>query len=96
MDTITIDGKTFQAYRIPVQNSAILAIVGSKGLLGCGYLSMETAERLGHALAIVKGVSTYDDMLAAKVVAVSTAATALGITIGMSGKETLLKLAMSN
>ena len=96
MDTITIENKTFQAYRIPVQNSAILVIVGSKGLLGCGYISLETAEKLGHALAIVKGVSTYDDMLSAKVVAVSSAASALGITIGMSGKETLLKLAISN
>ena len=92
MDTITIDSKTFNAYRIPVQNSAILVITGRNGLLGCGYISSETAEKLGHALAIVKGVSTYDDMLAAKVVAVSTAASALGITIGMSGKEALLKL----
>ena len=60
--------------------------------MGCGYLSTETADKLGHALAIVTGVASYDDMLAAKVVKVSSAAAALGVTVGMSGKEALLKM----
>ena len=42
--------------------------------------------------AVVGGVASYDDMLAAKVVRVSKAAAAKGVKPGMSGKEALLKM----
>ena len=58
-------------------------------MLGCGYVSLAAAEKFGHALAVVSGVASYDDMLAAKVGAVSTAAAALGVETGMSGREAL-------
>ena len=90
MDTIEINGKEYRGDIIPLKTSAILLIQGSNGMLGCGYLSTETADKLGHALAIVTGVASYDDMLAAKVVRMSSAAAALGVTVGMSGKEALL------
>jgi uncharacterized protein YunC (DUF1805 family) len=59
-------------------------------MLGCGYLSVEAAERLGDALAIVTGVKSYEDMLKAEVKKVSSAAALLGVKEGMSGKEALL------
>lgn len=90
MEQIEIDSKTFRGDIIPLKTSAILLIQGSNGMLGCGYLSTETADKLGHALAIVTGVASYDDMLAAKVVRMSSAAAALGVNVGMSGKEALL------
>jgi uncharacterized protein YunC (DUF1805 family) len=93
MDKINVNGKEFRADAIPVCGGVkILVIQGSKGMLGCGYLSIPTAEKLGHALAIVSGVSTYEDMLKAEIKAVSTAAQAAGITIGMSGANALEKL----
>ncbi len=58
-----------------------------------GRITCATADKTGDALAIVFGVKNYDDMLKAKVKAVSAAAAALGVAAGMSGKEALAKLA---
>ena len=90
MDKVQIDGKEYRGDIIPLKTSAILLIQGGNGMLGCGYLSTETADKLGHALAIVTGVATYDDMLAAKVARMSAAAAAMGVKVGMTGKEALL------
>ena len=45
----------------------ILLIKAGKGALGCGYINMAAAEKFNHALAIVSGVASYEDMLAAEV-----------------------------
>lgn len=89
MDIITLDGINFRADTIPVYGANLLLIQGKKGMLGCGYLNLETAEKLNHALAIVTGVKSYDDMLSAEVKACSAAAAAFGVTPGMSGREAL-------
>ena len=93
MDTVTMDGRSFDAVSFPTAHSVVLMIRGGKGFLGCGYLSVATADKTGDALAIVSGVKNYDDMLKAEVKAVSAAAAALGVAAGMSGKEALAKLA---
>ena len=67
----------------------LLVISGSKGCLTCGYLSMDSFERNGDAAAIVRGVDTYADMLAAEIQAVSSRAEQLGVHPGMSGAEAL-------
>lgn len=64
-----------------------------KGMLACGYVKVETADKLGDVLAIVTGVNSYDDMRLKPVVAVSKAAEALGIKPGMSGGQALAILA---
>ena len=92
MDQIELDGKKLRADRIPLPNSALLVIQAEKGMLGCGYLSVETADKLGHALAIVTGVACYDDMLNASVVRVSSAAAVLGVTVGMTGRDALRRM----
>ncbi len=92
MSTINIEGVDFRADKIALRQASLLVIQGERGILGCGYLNLETAEKLNHALAIVTGVSSFDDMLAAKVVKVSTAAAALGAAPGMTGREALLKM----
>ena len=71
MDTVTIDGRSFDAVSFPTAHSVVLMIRGGKGFLGCGYLSVATADKTGDALAIVSGVKNYDDMLKAEVKAVS-------------------------
>ena len=93
MDKVTVDGTEFRGDCIEVsQGGKILLIQGKRGMLGCGYVSLAAAEKFGHALAVVSGVASYDDMLAAKVGAVSTAAAALGVEAGMSGREALGKM----
>lgn len=89
---LTLDGHTFDAVRVPLQGASLLVIVGKNGFLGCGYLNMDTAEKLGAAFALVTGVSSFDDMLAKDVKAVSSAAAARGVTVGMTGREALLLL----
>ena len=91
MDTVTINGQSLDAVAFPTEHSVVLMIRGKKGLLGCGYLSVATADKTGDAVAIVSGVKNYDDMLKANVKAVSAAAVALGVAAGMTGKEALEK-----
>ena len=90
MAQIIVDGKTFKADLIELVKGKLLLIQGEKGMLGCGYFNVETADKLATPLAVVTGVSTFDDMLNAKVVKVSRAAADAGVTIGISGKEALL------
>ena len=87
--TIEIDGAVFSGAAIATPNATLLVITGSNGLLGCGYLSVATADKLNDALAVVRGVANFDDMLSASVCEVSAAAAQLGITVGMSGKDAL-------
>jgi uncharacterized protein YunC (DUF1805 family) len=65
----------------------LLVVRGTRGVLACGYLNVETFNKTGEAGAIVSGVRTFDDMLTAKVVAASTAAAQAGILPGMTGAE---------
>ena len=88
-NTIEIDGAVFTGASIKTPNATLLVITGANGLLGCGYLSVATADKLNDALAVVRGVANYDDMLAASVCEVSAAAAKLGITVGMSGRDAL-------
>ena len=92
MDTVQLDKNDLDAVTFATQNTKILVIRAAHGLLGCGYISVDTAAKVGDALAVVSGVSDYEDMLQASVKAVSPAAEALGVRPGMSGRDALLKM----
>jgi len=74
---------------VKLQNANFLLISAKKGYIMCGYLNMETAEKLGDVACIVTGVKTFEDVLKAKVVRVSKSARALGLKEGITGKEAL-------
>ena len=86
---IEIDGAVYDAASVRLGAAPLLLIRGGRGALGCGYLNVETAGKVGFALAIVTGVGDFDAMLTAAVRLVSPAAAALGVTPGMSGREAL-------
>lgn len=92
MEKIDMEGLELTGYTIPTPNASLLVIRAPKGLLGCGYIHAEVADKLGDAAAIVSGVKNYQDMLAASVKTVSQAAAELGITPGMTGLEALKKM----
>ena len=92
MDTVRLDGNDLEAITFATQNTKILVIRAAHGLLGCGYISTETAAKVGDALAVVSGVANYEDMLQAPVKAVSPAAEAIGVRPGMAGRDALLKM----
>jgi Uncharacterized conserved protein len=87
METLTINENIFKTHRINLYGSALMIIEGGKGFLACGYVNLQAAEKLGHAAAIVTGVKNFDDMLNAEVIAASSAAAALGVTVGMKGAD---------
>ena len=78
----------FESHRVPLK-LPLLILKGSKGLLACGYLNVETFNKTGEAAAIVTGVKTFDDMAGAIVAKVSQAGEQLGLRAGMSGAQAL-------
>ena len=92
METVNLEGNLLEGYTIPTENTVILLVKAPHGFLGCGYFSLETAEKVGDAAVIVSGVRNVEEMLAAKVKAVSSVAAARGVTAEMNGREALLKL----
>ncbi len=92
MEKIQIDAQWFEGHCIALPKSTLLLIRGRRGVLGCGYFRVETADRTGDALAVVTGVKSCAEMLTAEVRQVSAAAAALGVRPGMSGREALLRM----
>jgi uncharacterized protein YunC (DUF1805 family) len=85
-----MDLNSFEKHFIQLK-SPLLLIKGGKGVLACGYLNIETFNKTGEVAAIVTGVRTHEEMLKAKVIAVSNAAREAGIDVGMSGEDALKK-----
>lgn len=75
--------------KVHLTKANLLLIVGEKGYVMCGYLNVAAAEEKGEAAAVVKGVSTFSDVLKAEVKAVTSKAKELGVTEGMSGEAAL-------
>lgn len=89
-EPIIISGTTFRTVTLPTANSVILLVQGDRANLGCGYFSMAAAEKMKDRFAIVRGVSTIEEVLAAPVADMSPEAAACGVTAGMKGQDALL------
>lgn len=75
--------------RIEMNVAPILVIKADKGFVMCGYLNIDAAEKMGDVAARVSGVSTFEDVLDAKVNQATTKAKGLGVREGMTGREAL-------
>ena len=89
MAKIVLNGREFEGFSVATEHTGVLLVKAEHGLLGCGYFSTATADKVGDALAVVTGVSSFDDMLSAQVKAVSAAAAERGVKPGMTGREAL-------
>lgn len=69
----------------------LLVVKGSRGIVACPYVRIETFARGGEACAIV-AAANIDGMLKSKVSAVTPKAQELGIEVGMSGREALERI----
>ncbi len=88
--TLRVDGKSFMGLRTDLPDSPpLLLIIGEKGFVMCGFLNVESAEKLGVTAAVVSGVKTFDDVLNGQVKAVTSKAKNLGIEVGMKGVDAL-------
>ena len=70
----------------------LMIIKAANGFLACGYVNPETCNKTGEACAIVTGVSSYEDMYEASVVAVSEKASEIGVEVGESGASALRRM----
>jgi uncharacterized protein YunC (DUF1805 family) len=77
---------------LPDSPAPLVMIVGTKGLVCCGFINMDAAERLGVAAAMVSGVKSFDDVLKAEVKAATTKAQNAGVKVGMKGLDALKRL----
>jgi uncharacterized protein YunC (DUF1805 family) len=86
---ISINNRPVIGYEINLPNANLVLAEAEKGFVCCGYLDLQTAEKLGDAAVIVRGVKTVEDLLAAKVAGLTTQAGLLGIKMDMSVREAL-------
>ena len=89
IEPIELDSGTAIGLKLDMEHAPLLVIRALKGFVMCGYLDITTAERLGDVAAKVTGVRNFEDVLAASVVEVTTAAEDIGIKTGISAKEAL-------
>lgn len=73
------------------------SILTPAGIVGCGIYDVKTAGEFGQAIAIARGTPAKplvepEDLFDARIVDVTPQAQALGITIGMTGREAVEKL----
>jgi len=88
---LKIDDKTALGLRVelPESTAPLLMIIARLGFVCCGFLNIEAAEKLNVAAAMVSGVKSFDDVLNAEVKAATSKAKALGVRVGVKGKDAL-------
>lgn len=89
---IRIDGITAHGFEIELPKAPLVLVKAKGGFVMCGYLNVEAAGKLGIAAAMVRGVSSVDDLLHAKVQKATEAALKKGVSVGMTGREALSRL----
>ncbi len=87
-----IGGEKVTGFKIDLPSAPLLVMVAPKGYVMCGYLDLVTAEKLGQAAAVVRGVKSFEDVLKAKVAGATSGAKALGVREGMSGRGALERM----
>jgi len=68
------------------------SILTKAGIVGCGIYDLETPAEFGQAIAIARGtpanpLTEPEDLLPARIVGTTPRAQALGIKVGMTGRE---------
>ena len=74
------------------RNGQYCTILTEAGLVGCGIYDLKTAAEFGQAVAIARGTPQKplvnpEDLFDAKIVDCTPQAKALGIHVGMTGRE---------
>ena len=94
VENLDIHGKAFQGVKVDLKGlPPIVLIEGNKGFVMCGYLNIDSAESLGAAAAVISGVSSWEDILNAKIKTSTTKAKALGLEPGKVVRDVIAALA---
>ncbi|MDD3494146.1 MAG: DUF1805 domain-containing protein [Candidatus Thermoplasmatota archaeon] len=89
--TIALENGPVTGIRVKMGKAPLLLLAAPGGYVMCGYLNMDTANRLGDLAALVTGVSDFDQMLDAPLAAVSHPGQGIGKP-GMTAREFLNRL----
>jgi len=96
LEPITIDGYTFKAITVLLPKTTLLAVASDKGYIMCGALDVgllnEKLKDRGIIAGRAVGVRTIEQLLYAPLESVTVEAEKLGIHVGMSGTDALLKM----
>lgn len=92
IEQIPLKKETAIGIQINLGKAPLILIQAKKGYIMCGYLNMETANKLGDIAGKVSGVNNFNEMLQKQVTEVSQKALELGFKVGMTGGEFLEKL----
>ncbi len=98
MSPIIIEGHQFTAVQMKLPKTNLMAVTNDKGYIMCGALDValfNNNEKLRERKIIAGraiGVRSIEQLLNAPLESVTYAAEELGITIGMTGREALLKM----
>ncbi|MBM3247843.1 MAG: DUF1805 domain-containing protein [Candidatus Omnitrophica bacterium] len=86
---IKLKNKDISGIEVNLHNANFVLAVAPKGYICCGYLNLETAQKLDDIACVVTGVKTIEDLLKADIVNMTHQAQALGIKRGMNAQEVL-------
>lgn len=89
---LELGGKKLCGLKADLPKAPLVVIIASKGYVMCGYLNLDTAEKLGQAAAVVRGVMNFNDMLNGKISAATSQARKLGIKEGMLGTDAIKRM----
>lgn len=96
MTPITIEGHTFTAITVRLPKTNFLAVTSDKGYIMCGALDVGLLNAKLKDRKIIAGravgVRTIEQLIEAPLESITYEAENLGITVGMPGKEALLKM----
>lgn len=96
MVPISIDGHTVIGVEVKLPKTTLLSISTDRGYIMCGALDVGLLnDKLKDRMIIAGravGVKTLEQLLAAPLESITTEAESQGITVGMIGREALLKM----
>jgi uncharacterized protein YunC (DUF1805 family) len=86
---LIINDTMLHGYEIELKNAMLVVLTAPKGFIMCGYLNVEAADKFKDIAAIVRGIRSIDELLAAEISTVSIEAAKVGIKVGMTGKQAI-------
>ncbi|MCG1021739.1 YunC family protein [Sutcliffiella horikoshii] len=96
MTPITIEGHTFTAITVKLPKTNFMAVTSDKGYIMCGALDVGLLNAKLKDRKIIAGravgVRTIEQLIEAPLESITYEAENVGIKVGMSGKDALLRM----
>lgn len=96
-ELIQLKNSEAAGYVVPLGPVNLVWGVARRGMVGCGAFDVRALEKFGYPAARVRpvgspSIATLEDLLSGEISETNSGAAAMGIQVGMSGKEALDRL----